>query len=246
MPRHPKAQSPKRRGGLPAARRSAADQLSRELKDALDRQAATAEILRIISRSPSDSQPVFDAIVQSGLKLFGGAAVFVALPDGGMVRAAAFAELDPARAEAWRRRFPFPLTREYMHSIAILDARVVDVPDVANAPADIAVGAQNFLASGYRAITIMPMLRGSAAIGALSVVRLLPGPLSPEQIAVLKTFAEQAVIAIENSRLLNELRARTEELRQLNEQLEKRVSDQVAEIERMGGCGASCRRRSRT
>jgi two-component system, NtrC family, sensor kinase len=86
---------------------------------------------------------VFDAIVQSGLKLFANALVLIALPDGNMVRAAAIAESDPARAEAMRRRFPFPLTREYMNGIAILDQRIVDLPDVENAPADLATGARN-------------------------------------------------------------------------------------------------------
>ena len=102
-----------------------------------------------------------------------------------------------------------------MHGIAILDAKLVDLPDVVKAPADIAVGAQNFLASGYRAVTIMPMMRGATAIVALSVVRLAPGPLSDEQLAVLKTFADQAVIAIENTRLLNELRQRIDDLERL-------------------------------
>src|SRR3989441_11295961 len=93
-----------------------------------------------------------------------------------------------------------------MHSLAILDRRMVDVPDAENAPADLATGARNFLASGNRAITAMPMMRGDVAIGVLSVVRLAPGPLSDNQRAVLRTFADQAVIAIENVRLLNELR----------------------------------------
>jgi signal transduction histidine kinase len=75
---------------------------------------------------------------------------------------------------------------------------------VQNAPAEWAAGGRNFLASGYRAITIMPMMRGETAIGALSVVRLAPGPLSEKQLAALKTFADQAVIAIENVRLVNE------------------------------------------
>ena len=79
---------------------------------------------------------------------------------------------------------------------------------MADAPAEFAAGGQNFLTSGNRAITIMPMTRGDEAIGLLSVVRLVPGPLSDEQLAVLRTFANQAVIAIENTRLLNELRAR--------------------------------------
>ena len=105
-----------------------------------------------------------------------------------------------------------------MHGAAVLDHRVVDIPDVEGAPAEFAVGARNFLTSGYRAITIMPMMRGTEAIGALSVVRHMPGPLSDKQVAVLKTFAAQAVIAIENTRLLNELRERTDDLSESLEQ----------------------------
>jgi signal transduction histidine kinase len=89
---------------------------------------------------------------------------------------------------------------------------------VKSAPAEFSAGARNFLTSGYRAITIMPMMRGDEAIGLLSVVRLAPGPLSDKQIAVLKTFAAQAVIAIENTRLLNELRQRTDDLSESLEQ----------------------------
>ena len=186
--------------------------LFNETKEALERQTATSEILSVISNSPTDTQPVFDAIVQSGLKLFSNAAISVALPDGDNIRAAAVAESDPARAEAWRRRFPTPLTREYMHGVALLDRRIVDIPDVANAPPEFAAGSRNFLASGYRAMTIMPMMRGEDAIGALSVVRIAPGPLSDKQLDVLKTFADQAVIAVENTRLLKELRQRTDDL----------------------------------
>ena len=181
-------------------------QLTRERDEAVEQQTATAEILTVISNSPTDTQPVFDAVVQSGLKLFPDATVSIALRDGDMVKAAAIAEPDPARAEAWRRRFPNPLTREYMHGTAILDRQIVDIADVRKVSAKFAAGSRNFLASGYRAITIMPMMRGSEAIGALSVARLAPGPLSERQLAVLRTFAAQAVIAIENTRLLNELR----------------------------------------
>ena len=182
-----------------------------ETREALEQQTATAEVLGVISNSLSDTQPVFDAIVQSGLKLFPDAAISVALPIDGQVHAAALAETDPDRAEAWRRRFPFPLTREYMHSVAILDRKIVDFADVRDAAVEFGAGSANFLASGYRAITIVPMQRGEAAIGALSVVRSAPGPLSNEQLAVLKTFANQAVIAVENTRLLTETREALEQ-----------------------------------
>jgi len=192
--------------------------LTRERDEALEQQAATSEVLRVISSSPDDVQPVFEAIVQSGARLFPNDAVFIAIPDKGLLKPAAMAERDPIRAEAWRKRFPFPLTRDYMHGLAILDRTIVNIPDVAKAPSEFVTGAKNFLASGYRAVTIVPMMRSDAAIGALSVVRLAPGPLSGRQLAVLKNFAAQAVIAIENTRLLSELRQRTGDLTEALEQ----------------------------
>ena len=177
------------------------------MSEAFEQQAATADILNIISNSPTDTQPVFDAIVQSGLKLFPDALISLALRYGDMINAAAIAERDPERAEAWRRTISrTPFTREYMHGAALLDCRVVDIPDVRNAPAELSAGARNFLTSGYQAITITPMMRRNEAIGLLSVVRRTPGPLSDRQVSLLQTFAAQAVIAIENTRLLNELR----------------------------------------
>jgi class 3 adenylate cyclase len=223
-------------GGVPLAdSETDVERLSRELSESLEQQAATVEILNIISNSPTDTQPVFDSIVQSGLKLFPDALICVALRDGDLVEAAAIADRDPVRVEAWRRTiFHTPLKREYMHGAAILDRRIVDIPDVVDAPAEFSTGAQNFLTSGYRAITIMPMVRGDEAIGLLSVVRLAPGPLSNEQVGVLRTFAAQAVIAVENVRQFKALQVRTEEVQRLNSDLESRVATQVDELERLG------------
>ena len=209
----------RRRTSTPADRETNAARLGRELNEAFKQQAATADILNIISNSPTDTQPVFDAIVQRGLKLFPDALISLALRYGDMINAAAIAERDPERAEAWRRTISrTPLSREYMHGAAMLDCRTVDIPDVRNAPAELAAGAQNFLTSGYRAITITPMMRRNEAIGLLSVVRRTPGPLSDKQLSLLRTFAAQAVIAIENTRLLNELRQRTDDLSEALEQ----------------------------
>ncbi len=151
---------------------------TRELTETLEQQTATAEILGVISNSLNDTQPVFDAIVASGLKLFPGSTVLVALADGDQVKAGAVAAPDAAGIEAVRRRLPLPLTREYITSTAILDRRAVDISDAENVPPELAVGAGNFLATGYRAMTAMPMLRGDVAIGTLSVLRPLPGPLT--------------------------------------------------------------------
>ena len=117
-----------------------------------------------------------------------------------------------------------------MNGVAILDGRVVEVPDAENAPPELAIGARNFLATGNRAVTVMPMMRGQMPIGALQVVRLIPGPLSDKQREVLRTFANQAVIAIENTRLLNELRKSLEQQTATSEVLQA-ISSSPGELE---------------
>ena len=129
---------------MTASRETEVSQLARELRDAREQLTTTSEVLEVIRNSLNDTQPVFDAIVQSGVRLFPGAAVSIALVENGMVQAAAVAERNPARAELWRKRFPFPLTREYMHSVAILDRKMLDIPDVENAPPGDGGGPEEF------------------------------------------------------------------------------------------------------
>jgi GAF domain-containing protein len=178
--------------------------LFNETKEGLERQTATAEILKVIASSPSDVQPVFDAIVGSGTKLFPGGFISVTTPEDDKVHLRALAGPSADRVEAWRKSFPVPLRREYINGTAILDSKIVDIPDLRNAPAQFAEGAKHAVSFGYGAATAMPMVRGHAAIGAIGVARSEPGPLTDKELSLLRTFADQAVIAIENVRLFNE------------------------------------------
>jgi GAF domain-containing protein len=192
--------------------------LFNETKEALEQQTATADVLKVIANSPANVQPVFDAIVQAGLSLFPSSAVILGLESEGTVKAAAIADNDAGLAEMLRRAFPVPLERDYLHAAAILERRYIDIPDAEVAPPEFLAGCQTLLSTGHRAITIMPMVRGDQYIGVLSVVRREPGSLSDRQQELLKTFADQAVIAIENTRLLRELRERTQDLSESLEQ----------------------------
>jgi GAF domain-containing protein len=178
--------------------------LFNETKEALEQQTATAEILNAISHSPTDVQPVFEAIVRSGVRLFKDAAVAVTRPDGDKFRLMAIAEHDPEQAARWAAAYPTPVDRAYMHGAAILDCTMVEMEDALREGAPFPEGRRKFAMTGYRAMTVMPMVRDGVCIGTVSVVRVAPGPLSEKQKALLRTFADQAVIAIENVRLFNE------------------------------------------
>jgi hypothetical protein len=93
------------------------------------------------------------------------------MPMGDVMDAVAVADEDPARAEAWRQRFPFPLSREYMHGEALLEAREINIPDVAESP-KMDAGARNLLATGYRAVTMMPLSLATLASSAFNLPSL--------------------------------------------------------------------------
>ena len=192
------------------------DRRTRELDDALQQQVATSEVLRIIRQSPADAQPVFDAIVQSASRLCGAIFGVVYLYDGDRLRIAATNNFTPTATihlnELQQLKRP---ERSHLGGRAILDRKIVHVPDVLEDPE---YSHEFALAGGWRAVLAVPLLREGIPIGALTAAKAEAAPFSDRQIQLLRTFADQAVIAIENVRLFEAEQQRTRELSEALEQ----------------------------
>src|SRR3974390_3566491 len=205
----------------PTARASTAtcmdqlDRRTRELEEALQYQTATSEVLSIIRRSPADAQPVFDAIVQSAVRLCGAIFGTVYLYDGDRLRIAATNISPEAAIQLEKLRQLKRPERTHLAGRAILDCAIVHVPDVLTDPE---YSREFALAGGWRARLAVPRLRDGKSVGALSVAKAEAVPFSGRQIQLLNTFADQALIAIENVRLFGAEQARTRELSEALEQ----------------------------
>src|SRR5258705_10571046 len=185
--------------------------LRRALSHALEQQTATSEILRVISSSPTDVQPVFDTIVRSALRLCNGATAAAFRMDGGILHHPANYGGSPEALSAARARYPRPVGMDSIPGIAILTRSEYEVPDT-EAPAALEMSRETGRILGIRSLFGVPILREEDAVGAIVVTRREPGGFAATDISLLKAFADQAVIAIENVRLFTELQASNREL----------------------------------
>src|SRR3989454_3391933 len=175
-----------------------------------EQQVATAEILRVISASPSDVSPVFRAIVRSAIRLCDATFGTVFRFDGELITVAANQDLTPEEIAITNTVYPAPATRGIASGRAIVDRAVVHISDIRNDPDYVARAPVNAL--GYRTALAVPMLREGSPIGVFVMWRREVRPFTDKQIELVRTFADQAVIAIENVRLFKELEARNRDL----------------------------------
>jgi GAF domain-containing protein len=185
----------------------------RELGEALEQQTATAEVLRIISTSPTELQPVLDVVVKSAARFCGADDVTIFECDGQDLRAAA--HWGPLPQEIGLR---IPCARGSVGGRAVLERKPVHVLDLQAEAEEFPEGSTFAKRLGHRTTVGVPLLREGVAVGTIQLRRAEVNPFTDKQIALLKTFADQAVIAIENVRLFEAERQRTRELSEALEQ----------------------------
>jgi two-component system, NtrC family, sensor kinase len=226
--RRGKAATPKR-GNAPKAVRGRSspiadlqeqlDRRTRELHEALEQQTATAEVLGVISRSAFDLQAVFETVVERSARLSGAdrARANIFRFDGELLRLAATFNV-PGEARGWLEQHPFRPGRQGGTARAALERRTIHIPDILADP-EYSFGAGAKGVEPFRTILAVPILKGDDLLGVMITYHLEVRPFTDKQIALVETFADQAAIAIENVRLLDALRERTDELSRSVEEL---------------------------
>jgi len=212
------------------------EQNERELYEALQQRMAISEILRAISNSPTNFQSVLDTVAEAAARLCDVTNVEIFQVEGDHIRLVA----NCGEYRIWPIGFALHMSRDLVVGRTILDRTSVHVNDLQAAEEDFPQGAAYAKQYGHRTVFATPLLRGGIAIGAILIRRLELRPLTNSQIALLKTFADQAAIAIENVRLINQIQEKSckleEQAKQLTEwnaALETRVAEQVGRLERL-------------
>jgi GAF domain-containing protein len=206
-----------------------------ETREALEQQTATAEVLQVINASPGDLVPVFDAILEKAHSLCHVAQGSLELYDGGRFRAVAVRGLSDGFADMLRQGYPAadnPATRPLIEG-----RRYSHIRDVAET--DYAITQTAAETSAARTLLCIPLRRDDALLGMIASARREVRPFSEKEIALLENFAAQAVIAMENARLLTELQQRTEELARRNSEYGERIEHQSATIDVLQAMSAS-------
>ena len=186
-----------------------------DLTETLEQQTATAEILKVISGSPTDIRPVLEAVARSATRLCEAYDAMIALKENDQLRVGAHHGPIPIPWRATSR----PLNRDWVSGRAVVDRQVIHVSDLAASGAEFPIGQADAVKAGHRTTLGVPLLCEHEAIGVILIRRLEVRPFTDKQIALLQTFADQAVIAIENVRLFTELQARTAALTRSVEEL---------------------------
>jgi len=207
-----------------------------DLTESLEQQTATSEVLRVISSSPTNVQPVFDAIAESAVRLCDGQFSFVMRFDGKLVDFASYCGLTAEGLKAFRSILPMPASEDTAAGRAIVRRAVVEISDVGADPSYGARGRGLAKAVAYRSIAAVPLLHEGNPIGAIAVARANAGPFPKRQIVLLQAFADQAVIAIENVRLFDEVQARTLELAKSLEDL-RTTQDRLVQTQKLALLG---------
>jgi signal transduction histidine kinase len=185
---------------------------TRELTEALEQHTATSEILRVISSTPTDAQPVFETIARNALRLCDGRFSAVFRSDGRLIHMVAHQNFSAAALQEAGHVYPTPIEGPGIVAAVVREARLSHMSDLESDPRMTPESLRITRSLGVRSHVIVPMIRDGGAIGAIIVGRTAVGPFSNAQIDLLKIFADQAVIAIENVRLFKELEARTRDL----------------------------------
>ncbi|HEY8692129.1 MAG TPA: GAF domain-containing protein, partial [Chloroflexota bacterium] len=193
--------------------------LVQELQESLEQQTAMSEILSVISRSPTDIQPVLDAIVEHACRLCKSDTGAIYRMNGKLMERGASYGIEEGVASVARGRGPQRADASSVMGQAVAESRTIHVPDVTDAPVG-SFSARMMRVAKVRTALAVPLLREGAPIGVMGLWRTEPDPFSDRQIDLVQTFADQAVIAIENVRLFTELQLRTEELAKSVERLQ--------------------------